>query len=197
MAVPDRDEPLPEPAARYQAAAATRAGTPFRSTRTHPPWRTHLAAALHPDTLLEQIPDSAHGPESRFQAREAVELAFIVGLQHLPPRQAAILLLRDVLSYSTAEVAAMLGTSDTGARVRLLPRRRRKPIWQLTGLLVLTVSGDRISAITRSSTRTCHDDSDSPKRWPIRRIAPCRVRSSRRCSEYGDRRPRPQELALP
>lgn len=72
-----------------------------------------------------------------------------------------------------------------------------KPIWQLTGLLVLTVSGDRISAITRSSTRTCHDDSDSPKRWPIRRIAPCRVRSSRRCSEYGDRRPRPQELALP
>jgi DNA-directed RNA polymerase specialized sigma24 family protein len=116
VAVPDRDEPLPEPAARYQAAAATRAGTPFRSTRTHPPWRTHLAAALHPDTLLEQIPDSAHGPESRFQAREAVELAFIVGLQHVPPHQAAILLLRDVLSYSTAEVAAMFGTSQTAIK---------------------------------------------------------------------------------
>jgi RNA polymerase sigma-70 factor (TIGR02960 family) len=70
----------------------------------------------YPDTLLEQIADSAPGPEARYQTREAVELAFIAALQHLPPRQAAALVLRDVLGYSTAEVAAMLETSETAIK---------------------------------------------------------------------------------
>jgi RNA polymerase sigma-70 factor (ECF subfamily) len=70
----------------------------------------------YPDTLLEQIADTAPGPETRYHAREAVELAFIAGLQHLPPRQAATLVLRDVLGYSTAEVADMLGTSTTAIK---------------------------------------------------------------------------------
>lgn len=70
----------------------------------------------YPDTLLEHIADSAPGPEARYHTREAVELAFIAGLQHLPPRQAATLVLRDVLAYSTAEVAAMLQTSETAIK---------------------------------------------------------------------------------
>src|SRR5207248_2356568 len=39
----------------------------------------------YPDVLLEGIPDEAPGPEARYETKEAIELAFIVGLQHLPP----------------------------------------------------------------------------------------------------------------
>jgi RNA polymerase sigma-70 factor (TIGR02960 family) len=70
----------------------------------------------YPDTLLEQIADSAPGPEARYQTREAVELAFVEALQHLPPRQAATLVLRDVLGFSTAEVAVMLNASETAVK---------------------------------------------------------------------------------
>ena len=70
----------------------------------------------YPDALLEHIAETTPGPEARYQSREAVELAFIAALQQLPPRQAAALVLRDVLGYSTAEVAVMLQTSDTAVK---------------------------------------------------------------------------------
>jgi len=65
------------------------------------------------DTLLEP------GPEQRYQTRESVELAFITGLQQLPPRQAAVLVLRDVLGYTTSDVAAMLDTSPVAVKAAL------------------------------------------------------------------------------
>jgi RNA polymerase sigma-70 factor (ECF subfamily) len=82
----------------------------------------------YPDALLEQVPDRAPGPEGRFQRREAIELAFIAALQRLPPRQAATLVLRDVLGYSGAEVAAMLETSRTAVKGAL--QRARAAIEQ-------------------------------------------------------------------
>src|SRR5579859_262075 len=65
-----------------------------------------------PDTLLETLPESRPGPEARYELREAVGLAFITGLQRLPPRQRAALVLRDVLGFQASEAAEMLGVSE-------------------------------------------------------------------------------------
>jgi RNA polymerase sigma-70 factor (TIGR02960 family) len=68
------------------------------------------------DRLLDGMPDRAPGPEARYSQTEAIQLAFVAGLQRMPPRQAATVLLRDVLGFGTDEVAAMLKTSQTAVK---------------------------------------------------------------------------------
>jgi RNA polymerase sigma-70 factor (TIGR02960 family) len=66
----------------------------------------------YPDSLLGGIPDAAPGPEARYETKESVALAFVTGLQHLPPRQRAVLVLKDVLGFSAAEVAELVDSSE-------------------------------------------------------------------------------------
>jgi len=65
----------------------------------------------YPDRALTGVPDSAPGPDARYETREAVQLAFIAAIQLLPPRQRAVLLLRDVLGWSANEAASLLDSS--------------------------------------------------------------------------------------
>ena len=81
-----------------------------------PPEPTRLGHLLwlepYPDAMLEGLPDSAPGPEARYEAMEAISLAFITALQLLPPRQRAAIVLRDVLGFPASEAARVLGTTE-------------------------------------------------------------------------------------
>ena len=80
----------------------------------HDPLREPLLESVwiepYPDEQLG-LDDGLAGPEARYEQRESIELAFIAALQVLPPRQRAVLILRDVLGFSGAEVAEALETT--------------------------------------------------------------------------------------
>jgi RNA polymerase sigma-70 factor (ECF subfamily) len=99
-------------------------GEPMPAPSADPIWLDPL-----PDTLLV---DSAGEPENQYVRRESVTLAFLVVLQALPPRQRAILLLRDVLDWHASEVADLLDLSVTAvesalARARATLRQHYHP----------------------------------------------------------------------
>jgi RNA polymerase sigma-70 factor (TIGR02960 family) len=64
-----------------------------------------------PDALLEGVMDVPLGPEARYEQAESISLAFVTALQVLPPRQLAVLVLRDVLGFHANEVADMLDST--------------------------------------------------------------------------------------
>jgi RNA polymerase sigma-70 factor (TIGR02960 family) len=79
-----------------------------------PPW-----LEPYPDVLLDHLVDQAPGPEARYETTEAISLAFITALQLLPPRQRAVLVLRDVLGYRAGEVAKMLDATQESVQSAL------------------------------------------------------------------------------
>ena len=97
-------------------AASRRPAMEWSNPNVVPPEPTRLGEVPwlepYPDLLLEDLPDYAPGPQARYEAREAISLAFVTALQLLPPRQRTALILRDVLGFHVSEAADILGVSE-------------------------------------------------------------------------------------
>jgi RNA polymerase sigma-70 factor (TIGR02960 family) len=101
-----------------------------------PPAPTRLGEVVwlqpYPDALLAAAIDTGPGPEARYEETESISLAFVTALQTLPPRQLAVVILRDVLGFSAGDVADMLDSTVDSVnsalkRGRAALQRRRQP----------------------------------------------------------------------
>ena len=117
-------------------SASRRPAREWNIPGVEPPEPTRLGEVVwlepFPDALLEGVPGVPPGPEARYEQTESISLAFITALQVLPPRQLAVLILRDVLGFHASEVAGLLDStveSVTSAlkRARASLERRRPP----------------------------------------------------------------------
>ncbi|MET8681694.1 RNA polymerase subunit sigma-70 [Streptomyces sp. NPDC004647] len=95
--------------ARYPAA---RRAAPAAAPGVAPPPPVAVAwLQPYPDRLLDAVAPRDDEPDAVVVARETIELAFLAAIQHLPPRQRAVLILRDVLGWSAKETAELLEAS--------------------------------------------------------------------------------------
>jgi RNA polymerase sigma-70 factor (TIGR02960 family) len=117
-------------------AASRRPAKEWNVPNVEPPEPTRLGEIAwlepFPDALLEGVVDAPPEPEARYEQTEAISLAFVTALQVLPPRQVAVLILRDVLGFHASEVAGMLDSTVESVnsalkRARASLRRRRPP----------------------------------------------------------------------
>jgi RNA polymerase sigma-70 factor (TIGR02960 family) len=117
-------------------SASRRPAKEWDVPKVEPPEPTRLGEVVwlepFPDALLEGAIDAPLAPEARYARTESISLAFVTALQLLPPRQVAVLILRDVLGFHANEVADMLDStveSVTSAlkRARASLQKRRPP----------------------------------------------------------------------
>ena len=114
-------------------SASRRTAKEWNVPSVQPPEPTRLGEVVwlepYPDALLDAI-DMPIGPEARYERTESISLAFVTALQVLPPRQLAVLILRDVLGFHAGEVAEMLDStveSVTSALKRARATLHRRP----------------------------------------------------------------------
>ncbi|MEV6862670.1 sigma-70 family RNA polymerase sigma factor [Streptosporangium subroseum] len=117
-------------------SAARRPAKEWDVPGMQPPEPTRLGEVVwlepFPDALLEGAIDVPLGPEARYEQSESISLAFVTALQVLPPRQLAVLVLRDVLGFHANEVADMLDSTVESVnsalkRARVGLQRRLSP----------------------------------------------------------------------
>jgi RNA polymerase sigma-70 factor (TIGR02960 family) len=117
-------------------SASRRPAKEWDVPEVEPPEPTRLGEVVwlepYPDALLEGAIDVPLGPEARYEQTESISLAFVTALQVLPPRQVAVLILRDVLGFHANEVADMLDSTVESVnsalkRARANLQRRRAP----------------------------------------------------------------------
>jgi RNA polymerase sigma-70 factor (ECF subfamily) len=122
-------------------SARRRVAREWDMPEVEPPEATGLGEVAwlepYPDNLLEGAIDVPLGPEARYEQTESISLAFVTALQVLPPRQLAVLILRDVLGFHASEVAGMLDSTvesvtsalkrARAALQRRLPTGEREP----------------------------------------------------------------------
>jgi RNA polymerase sigma-70 factor (TIGR02960 family) len=117
-------------------SASRRPAKEWDIPEVEPPEPTRLGEVVwlqpFPDDLLEGAIDVPLGPEARYEQTEAISLAFVTALQFLPPRQLAVVILRDVLGFHANEVADMLDSTVESVnsalkRARAGLQRRRPP----------------------------------------------------------------------
>ena len=120
--------------ARRSASRRPAKESDLRDVSTPEPTRLEEVLWLepYPDALREGGIDTPLGPEARYEQNESISLAFVTALQVLPPRQLAVLVLRDVLGFHTSEVAGMLDATDESVnsalkRARASMQRRLPP----------------------------------------------------------------------
>jgi len=109
----------------------------------------------YPDVLLDELPDPAPGPQARYEAREAISLAFVTALQILPPRQRAALILRDVLDFRASEAADILAASEQSVesalkRARATLARHLPPPGQQPPLPHSRAEAELVDRLTRA-----------------------------------------------
>jgi RNA polymerase sigma-70 factor (TIGR02960 family) len=96
-------------------SASRRPAREWNIPGVEPPEPTRLGEVVwlepFPDALLEGAMDVPPGPEARYEQAESISLAFVTALQVLPPRQLAVLILRDVLGFRASEVAGLLDST--------------------------------------------------------------------------------------
>ncbi len=96
-------------------SASRRPAKEWDVPKVDPPEPTRLGEVLwlepYPDALLKGAINIPLGPDARYEQTESISLAFVTALQVLPPRQLAVLVLRDVLGFRASEVADMLGST--------------------------------------------------------------------------------------
>jgi RNA polymerase sigma-70 factor (ECF subfamily) len=94
-----------------------------------------LLLGPYPDVLLDELPSTAAEPGARYDLHESVQLAFLAAIQVLPPRQRAVLLLRDVLGFAATEVAELIGSSTASVNSALQRARATLEKWRAEGRL--------------------------------------------------------------